>query len=260
MFAWKSSIIIIMVAVGYIHCQESARDLLRKALSQDPMSSHIREPKWVPQNMNIVRPFSPSFDLTSQGEMAPASDTMPSPQREQQFVHSNSIAAGRPVTTWRPIAVRLDGNAQSSASDVLNTKPIVNDFGDVQKSQAESFFAPNEPAAPIRQQANAPEMIPNHQRANVQELVPNGQQANVQEMMPNSQQANVPVMVSNPGACPFVISSFLLPDLSISQFEFEQTLLMPAVRAFVLGGPCKSRALNIYLDWLLHLRQRLFNV
>lgn len=47
----------------------------------------------------------------------------------------------------------------------------------------------------------------------------------------------------------------------ITQVEFEQKCLIPALRAHVLGGPaCKTREMKIYLEWLLYLRQRLFNI
>ncbi|WAR28910.1 hypothetical protein MAR_014614 [Mya arenaria] len=47
----------------------------------------------------------------------------------------------------------------------------------------------------------------------------------------------------------------------ISQIEFEQKCLLPALRAHVTGGEaCRSRQLTVYLQWLLHLRQRLFNI
>lgn len=47
----------------------------------------------------------------------------------------------------------------------------------------------------------------------------------------------------------------------ITQVEFEQKCLIPALRAHVLGGPaCKTRELKVYLEWLLYLRQRLFNI
>ena len=47
----------------------------------------------------------------------------------------------------------------------------------------------------------------------------------------------------------------------ISQIEFEQKCLVPALRAHVLGGSvCRSRELTVYLEWLLYLRQKLFNI
>ncbi|XP_045200244.2 uncharacterized protein LOC123554278 [Mercenaria mercenaria] len=47
----------------------------------------------------------------------------------------------------------------------------------------------------------------------------------------------------------------------ITQVEFEQKCLIPALRAHVLGGQaCKTRELKVYLEWLLYLRQRLFNI
>lgn len=47
----------------------------------------------------------------------------------------------------------------------------------------------------------------------------------------------------------------------ISQVEFEQKCLLPALRAHVLGGPtCRTRELKVYLEWLLYLRQKLFNI
>ena len=47
----------------------------------------------------------------------------------------------------------------------------------------------------------------------------------------------------------------------ITQVEFEQKCLVPALRAHVFGGAaCKTRELKIYLEWLLYLRQKLFNI
>ncbi|KAH3807689.1 uncharacterized protein LOC127834972 [Dreissena polymorpha] len=47
----------------------------------------------------------------------------------------------------------------------------------------------------------------------------------------------------------------------ITQVEFEQKCLVPALRAHVFGGAaCKTRELRVYLEWLLYLRERLFNI
>lgn len=47
----------------------------------------------------------------------------------------------------------------------------------------------------------------------------------------------------------------------ISQIDFEQKCLLPPLRAFVLGGEeCQTREHTVYLEWLIYLRQRLFNI
>lgn len=47
----------------------------------------------------------------------------------------------------------------------------------------------------------------------------------------------------------------------ISQIDFEQKCLLPPLRAFVLGGDdCQTREHTVYLEWLIYLRQRLFNI
>lgn len=47
----------------------------------------------------------------------------------------------------------------------------------------------------------------------------------------------------------------------INQIEFEQKCLLPVLRAHVIGGQaCRTRELAVYLEWLLYLRERLFNI
>ena len=45
------------------------------------------------------------------------------------------------------------------------------------------------------------------------------------------------------------------------QEEFEQKCMVPALTAHVLGGEaCRSRQLLVYVQWLLHVRQLVFNI
>ena len=69
-----------------------------------------------------------------------------------------------------------------------------------------------------------------------------------------------PVPGSKKGSCDFNIPSFLLPDMSVTQREFEQRYLLPALRAHLTANDCRSRALTVYIDWLLYLRLRNFGV
>lgn len=269
-------VVFLFVSVGTSLARLS-KDEMRQALSGDPLFSHQRE-RAVPfgQNVNVELPMNdPSVQPrrdprpSARPMMGGQTSGMGVPVRQNRRVQA--VPAGKPVRQQEMVLGRVKPTRVSDPQpspvptrQEARTQPTrtVND-------RMLNNVRPSASMATVEQQAAVSKQecsfhIPSF-------LLPDPNPGNIGSSLkcpsfllpgPNINPELVNLMVehwtgiSKPGS-----TTLNAVKSQITQVEFEQKCLIPALRTHVLGGPaCKTRELKVYLEWLLYLRQRLFNI
>lgn len=226
---------------------------MRRALGASPVFSHRRNSAVpIPQNVNVVLSASdPDAGTAPRTQSIPVSMSEVRPPTFGRI--SQAIPAGKPpqmVVNTRPVVSEnrerirvipdvndrfLNKNADVMASQDNFGNPLECNF------EIPSFLMPDPDPSVLNTNQRCPSFLlpgPSINPSLITLLVEHWTGVN----QGNNQELD---RVKN----------------QISQIEFEQKCLVPALRAHVLGGSaCRSRELTVYLEWLLYLRQKLFHI
>ncbi|KAL4220628.1 hypothetical protein ACF0H5_021024 [Mactra antiquata] len=223
-----------------------SRDGMRKALNIPPEFSHQRE-NVVPQNVNIVLPMNdPDAAILAQTSLNRANQQTTSTQRtNRKGKRRNVQPASKPSHQQVPLgqiaSPKWNGQDLSAIKNASRQPTNVQQVNAEQKCtfKVPSFLLPDTTLS-----TNGDLTCPSF-------LLPG----------PSIDRELITLMMEHWSEL-FSAGQKPLPKVTspISQVEFEQKCLIPALRAYVMAQACRTRPLKVYLEWLLYLRQRLFNI
>ncbi|XP_060567153.1 uncharacterized protein LOC132725949 [Ruditapes philippinarum] len=258
------------------------KDALRKALNSDPFFSAPRNsPVPFMQNRNIRLPLS---DVPIQATNdRPSNARLPTLEAKTR---GNSGIPVKPETRIVPVPVGRPSRAQEvrlgqikpanvvkrqeavfASAPVQDTQPKVSALKNTVNDRLLNSMRPAATAASAAQQrADSKQecafIVPDF-------FSPNQNVINSEQTCPAFL---IPGPTLSPGLVTLLVQHFAKVEnvsnspldavrSKITQSDFELNCLYPALRAHVMGGTaCRTRNLRIYLEWLLFLRKRLFNI
>ena len=218
-------------------------------------------PRFTPVNINVVSPAEPS--LPEQTNIRPpirpkmTRPTKPGQTRTRKKNREISITANEISRNMDPVFI-----SKQKVEVPKVSIPLANEInGQLQDRKA--LLPP--PLLAGKPSANAP----NSHRTSLErnsENKPNSGHLNIdttnqdQSRISGQIQSALQLEEEHNRQCPFQIHFSNLPDIFMSQYDFDQQYLLPALQAQFLEVPCRTKGMELYLDWLSYFRSLLFTV